>query len=114
MEMVGQLCVEINIPVLSLDGVGVLGVEAIRRINEGHSFDEPSQHLGRLRMAAQQIGREHGGRARQASSHDTWLAAGSDMRLARQSQGQTSGNQSHHHVEGRHALRDQRLLIELA
>ena len=88
--------------------------ETIRRINEGHSFDESGQHLGRLRIAAQQIGREHGGLACQAPRHDTWLAAGSDMRLARQSQGQISGNQSHHHVEGRHALRDQRLLIELA
>ncbi len=35
-------------------GCRILDVEAIRRSIEGYSFDEPSQHLGRLHMAAQQ------------------------------------------------------------
>src|SRR5256885_16468374 len=58
--------------------------EFISRINKIYSFDKSSQHFGRLRIAAQQIGHEHSRLARQAPGHDSRLAAGSNVRLARQ------------------------------
>lgn len=60
--------------------------EFISRINKIYSFDKSSQHFGRLRIAAQQIGHEHSRLARQAPGHDSRLAAGSNVRLARQAQ----------------------------
>jgi hypothetical protein len=70
-------------PVLSSE-FGIFGsADAFCRI-EGHSFDEPSQHLGRLHIAAQQIGRQ---RWLPANGRPRRQARGwSDVRLARQPQ----------------------------
>ncbi len=96
-------------------GLGIFGgAYVIRRINAGHSFDESGQDLGRLCVTAQQIGRKHGRLACQAPGHDGRLAAGCNVRRARQAQGQPGGNQSHHHIKGSHALRDQWFLFMLA
>src|SRR2546427_13214648 len=67
--------------------------EFISRINKIYSFDKSSQHFGRLRIAAQQIGHEHSRLARQAPGHDSRLAAGSNVRLARRSEERRVGKE---------------------